>query len=229
MCAKTHWPRPDHGDLDRVSSWSACVCTLFVDVEDLDTTLNCHFFIGVKLFSGHGVEVSGPRSDCVRWEGLFWTRTLEPLPDRTRHREQLFRRPRVALGRSDVEAPAMIVCRVGVLLISGCCSRQPKFESWILDGPSLGCVIFAKRCVLGSQGDRQAHGHHVDLRQEETARWILGLRSLERGPPAKVWTDIQAVSFWSLSRSVLRELFLLLDQREGSHIESALWRSTDEG
>ena len=32
-----------------------------------------------------------------------------PLPDRTRHREQLFRKPRVAVGMSDMEASAMIV------------------------------------------------------------------------------------------------------------------------
>ena len=50
----------------------------------------------------------------------------------------------------------------------------------------------------------------------ETVRWILGIRAFERGLPAKVSTDIQAVSCWSLSRSFLRKVFRAVDQRYGS-------------
>ena len=98
-----------------------------------------------------------PTAPAVVIGGLVFVEP--PLPHRTRHCEQLFRRPPVALGMSDIEAPAMIVFRqVGVLLISGYCSRRSKFKSWTRNA-SHGCVEGAKRCVLGGQGDGQAHGH----------------------------------------------------------------------
>ena len=78
----------------------------------------------------------------------------------------------------------MIVC----VLISGCCSRRPKFKSWTLAEASHGCVEGAKRCDLGGQR-RRTSSRTLQKPQGEFL--------------AEKWTKMQDVSSRNLSRSVL--------------------------